>query len=88
MLSLVRFVILLALLLSWAGIVVCQDARGILRSSSQVYSALRSYEFAGLNQLGFEKDGVKYRLNLNFRVARGETPDLPWTEQMTSFAWL
>ena len=88
MFSLIRFVMLLALLLSCGLTVLCQDARSILRSSSEMYSALRTYEFAGLDEMSFEKDGVKYRLNLNFRVARGETPDLPWTEQMTSFAWL
>ena|ERR1051326_2949256 len=88
MLSLIRFVMLMALLLSCGLTALCQDARSILRSSSEVYSGLRTYEVAGLDEMSFEKDGVKYRLNLNFRVARGETPDLPWTEQMTSFAWL
>lgn len=55
-----------------------QDAREILRKSSEVYATLRTYQFDGASRMNVEFDGESYHLNLNLEMARGETADVPW----------
>ena len=82
-----RAIALLIALLGSGRMASGQDAREILRHSSDVYASLRTYEFEAVDQMSFEIDGVKYRLNVHYGAARGDTPNLALTREVRAAAY-
>ena len=74
------------MLLGSSVLALGQDVREILRPSSDVYTTLRTYEFEAVDQMSFEIEGVKYRSNVHYGTARGDTPNLALTRQVRAAA--